>query len=180
MSILEEKIRKNREYFDVHEPSGDHLDKFQDKIGMKQEGKTRQLLSFGIVWKVAAVILIILGVTFLYPDSNISNSGALASMVMETEDPDEELEELRNYFNHQKERKIEQLNALACDDSNCEELKEFAQKELEGLEKNNETLEEDLVESNDDERVTKAIVNNYQLMTRVLDNVIDQIKASKD
>ena len=180
MSILEEKIRKNKKDFDVHEPSDEHFEKFRQKIGEDRDKIGNITFNFGLIWKVAAVILILVAVAVLLPETRQDGSNnVLASMVMDSTNYPEELKEVRQYYQARKENKIQQLEQYSCEEENCSELKELAKEEIGNIEEDTRELEKDFVEGNKDERVYKAIVSNYQLMGEVLDKVIDHLDRSE-
>ncbi len=176
MSILEEKIKKNKESFDVNEPSAGHFDRFNQKIGYSQEDQKRKI-AFGIAWKAAAVFLLLFAVSFLLPDQSVNGSRELASQVMTQDNYLEELENIKNYYGYQAEQKLEKISDMACNNEDCAELKEFARAEIIQLEKNTQELEEDFRENDQDSRVYLALVTNYRLMSNVLDQVIEKIDS---
>lgn len=176
MSILEEKIRKNKKDFDIHEPSAEHFEKFKARIEADDNIGLPPAISLRILWKAAAVILLIVAIAFLLPRSNQQlNNDVLAATVMDSTNYPEELRQVRMYYLSQKQNKMQQLESLDCAEESCAELKEIAKEDLEEIEQETQELENDLVEGQKDERVYKAIVNNYQLMGELLDKVLDQI-----
>ncbi len=68
MSMLEEKIRKNRDLFDGAEPSEKHLERFQSMLDSLHEEDSiqRPIQRSGRLFRVAAVIAVLLGLSVLY------------------------------------------------------------------------------------------------------------------
>ena len=65
------------------------------------------------------------------------------------------------------------LDTVFENDEDAQVLKEKAFRKITRLEENNESLKEEYIESNKDERVFGAVVTNYKLLTRALDKVIE-------
>lgn len=176
MSILEEKIRKNKNDFDVHEPSAEHFKKFKARLESDDNIGLPPAINLRILWKAAAVVALIVAVAFLMPKGNQQNSNdVLASTVMDSANYPEELRQVRMYYLSQKENKMQELESLNCAEESCAELKEIAKEDLQQIVQETEELENNLAEGQKDERVYKAIVNNYQLMGQLLDKVLEQL-----
>ena len=145
MSVLEEKIKKNKESFDMHEPPAGHFDRFNEKIGYNTADQKKKIV-FGVAWKIAAVFLLLFAISFLLPDQSVNGSRELASQVMTQDNYLEELQNIKTYYGYQAEQKLEKINEMAFNNEDCAELKEFAQAEINQLEKNSQELEEDFIE----------------------------------
>ena len=57
MSVLETKIRKNREHYDVHEPPEGHAERFTAKLDQAFHADKRR--TFRINWRAAAAVILI-------------------------------------------------------------------------------------------------------------------------
>lgn len=177
MSILEEKIKKNKEWFDTDEPSGNHFEKFKNKVSERFPEEKKQPVRSFFVLKIAAAILLLIIAGVLFIESADSNK-TFAAIAAEDEKLPKELQELKQYYNDVNKEKITIIDGIQCSDD-CEDLKENAKEELYQLEKENKELEEELNESHKDNKVMDAIVNNYQLMNKLLDNVITNLNRTK-
>ncbi|MCF8387491.1 MAG: hypothetical protein K9G58_09700 [Bacteroidales bacterium] len=176
MSVLEEKIKKNKESFDVHEPSAGHFDRFSEKLGYSRTLQRKRMV-FGIAWKVAAVFVIVFAISFLLPDQPYNTGRELASQVMTDENYEQELQNIKKYYGFQKEKKLEKIQQMSCENPDCAELKQFATEEIDQLERSTRQLEEDFESSGQNSRLFHALVNNYQLMSNVLDQILDKINT---
>lgn len=172
MSILEEKIKKNKEYFDSYEPSEKHFSEFKDKLTQGHSEKSKKVSLLSVAWKVAASVVIIAVVALLLKDFNSSRQVLADDVMIKKEQIPQELREVKTYYQSINEEKLNQINNMSCTEEDCAELKAVAREEINELNRDNEELEKDLVESNNDHRVMNAIVNNYQLMSKLLDKVI--------
>ncbi len=180
MSILEEKIKRNKDWFDKNEPPPGHLDRFRNKLSDVYPEKETRRRTFSIILKIAASVILVVAITFFVVQLSSKNQ-MLASAAVSDQNLPEELKELRLYYNHINAGKIETIETYTCDENDpCEELKEIAKHELKELENNTVELEKELEESNNNGRVMSAIVNNYQLMSKVLDNVIASMNKTSE
>ncbi len=172
MSILEEKIKKNKDYFDFHEPSGKHKEKFREKLTGKEAGQGKMHVSFSLALKIAASLVVIAVVAVLLMDIDPGNKVLADDVMINNEEIPKELKEVKTYYQSLTSKKLEQIENISCSESGCEKLKDIAQEEIIALNRNNQKLEKDLAESNNDRRVMNAIVSNYELMSKLLDKVI--------
>ena len=64
MSVLEDKIKKNKDLFDVSEPSDGHLSRFKDMLnelhGEEATPRRRSILSY---WRIAAVFIALMAIS---------------------------------------------------------------------------------------------------------------------
>lgn len=66
MSILEQRITKNKELFDVNEPEEGHFKRFQEKLQKIQPEVKRSYRRLYVgAMKIAASVIILLAVTFM-------------------------------------------------------------------------------------------------------------------
>ena len=87
----------------------------------------------------------------------------------------DELIEVKQYYTSLNQEKIEEIENLAVSDEEAEKLKQMALNEMNELGADNEELEKEYIESNNNNRIFSSIVNNYRLLTNVLDRIIDNI-----
>ena len=176
MSRIEEKIKNNKKHFNNSEPAEGHFDRFKDKLSQLHENKEENKFSINIVWKIAAsaVILVAISLVFLI-NTQHSNSAFAVSAIDQSTKP-EELKELDNYYSHQTDEKLCTINELcktSCDDSS---FKEIVKDQLAEYSDSLKELENDYSENNKDERTFSAIVNNYRLLIKALDTIIENFK----
>ncbi len=174
MSILEQRITKNKKLFDVHEPKEGHLKRFQEKLQGKNEKVTAPPKRFYRVLRVAASILILLSVSFALFWYNNGTSNLFASETAP------ELDEINEYYAKVTEQKLAQIEELGTDDAEAEALKESAIKSLSELENETKQLEKEYFVSNKDKRVFGAIVSNYRVLASALDQVIQNLNDIQD
>lgn len=170
MSILEQRITKNKELFDVNEPKDGHFDRFQDKLKElhKPEKVMPKRLYFSTM-RIAASVLIIMSVSFgLY----LYNNGTGSLFASETAP---ELIEITDYYTSVTEQKLAKIEELSKTDVEAEVLKESALRNVNAIEAQTKELAKEYLDSNRDTRVFGAIISNYRLLATALDKVIDNM-----
>ena len=176
MSIIEEKIRKNKEIFDSYEPNDGHFDRFQKKLSkLHPQKKTNIFVRTNVLLKVAAVFIILITVTFIIINYTNDNKQLIVTSNQEDIVLPDELIEVKQYYTTLNQQKIEEIENLNVSDEEAEKLKQMALNEMTELDADNKELEKEYIESNNNERLFSSIVTNYRLLTNVLDRIIDNI-----
>ncbi len=175
MSVIEQRISKNKKVFDVHEPESAHFSRFEDKLRdlHPEEEPSKVRTMFPMMRKVAAIALILIIVSLVVFEYPGLLKGELSA-------EDVELQELTVFYASNNLQKMNEINELAEEDFDVEQLKDKAMRSIEKLQNNNEKLQEEYVSSNKDKRVFSAIVNNYRLLSTALDQVITNMRTVKN
>jgi hypothetical protein len=107
MSMLEDKIRKNRDLFDGADPAEGHLGRFQDKLNDSFNEQPRKLYRLPLKFlRIAAVIAVIMGLSILYYVADPSfNTNRLAANTLP-----QEVQEARMYYQNLAEEKLGKIN----------------------------------------------------------------------
>ena len=172
MSMLEEKIRKNRDLFDGAEPSEEHLDKFQEKLDALHE-----VVQMPKPWylrksfRVAAVIVILMGLSLSY---YLIDPGRNASQVMGSALP-QEIQEARMYYNKLASEKLDQINQCASNSSEASYIHKVVSEEMTILDSNSVELEKELQADKGNEKLINALIRNYKTKSDLLDNILNRI-----
>jgi hypothetical protein len=169
MSVLEEKIKKNKDLFDAGEPSEGHLDRFKDKLkelGGEEEPSGRQPVFR--YWRIAAVIIVLIGIsaTLVWLVPGNQSNGVMAAQLP----PD--VQEVKQFYEDKTNRKLEQISQCSQGSDNPGALQEMIQQEIEELDASSEELEKELKENKENERVKNALLLNYKTKSDLLEDVI--------
>jgi len=168
MSVLEDKIRKNSEHYDVHEPEEGHFDRFASRLDQEYHVKGRK--SFRINWRAAAAVILIAGLAglllFQYSGQN-SN--------VQAREMSDELTRVMDHYNRLTDQKLDDISSCAASDEEAEKINELARVQLEELEKDATVLQEELIKDESNDRVYGALVTNYRTRIKLLDNIITKI-----
>ena len=177
MEKLENLVRNKRQEFDQDEPSEGHFEKFQSKLEeLSHPGKTK--IQLRTILRIAAVILIIIAVSFsvnyfnLLPDTFLKESAA-------SELP-AELKDVEIYYSSLTGEKLNQIEELASSKGEAERIRKQALQEVTEIESSNTQLQQEYVASGKNERVLDAIVNNYRIITNLLDHIINELSSEKN
>ncbi len=169
MSILEEKIRKNKELFDKAEPGKGHEERFAGKLKVlhevEEETKPRKSSR---MWKVAAILVLLMGISailvFIIPEKSVTNVAA-------GELP-KELREAKFYYNDEADKKLEQIEQCAATSEEAAMVMNMAIEEMDALEQESAELESQLQNNIDNQRVKDALIVNYRTKSKLLDNIL--------
>ncbi|MCK4678106.1 MAG: hypothetical protein KAT48_08255 [Bacteroidales bacterium] len=176
MISLEDKISRNKEMFDHAEPSDDHFEKFGRKLS---EFNKPQKWKFnrGLFLKIAASILILISIsiTLNYVGKNNGNNLFLNNSVAEAP---VELQEIQLYYTNLTDDKLQQIDQLAGSSDEGEKIKRMIRGEVEEIKLNTNELENEYVSGANDGRTMSAIVNNYRIITNLLDHIINDLNKT--
>jgi hypothetical protein len=172
MSMLEEKIRKNRDLFDGAEPSDGHFDRFQSRLGDLQTAipvmRKRYASRF---FRIAAVIVVLLALSVTYylinPDMNSSlvSAGTLPR----------EIQEARMYYNKQAEEKLQKINECAASTSEASYIQKIVEDEIILLDSSSVQLEQQLQSDKENKRLINALLKNYKTKSDLLDDILNKL-----
>jgi len=172
MSMLEEKIRKNRDLFDGAEASEGHLERFQSKLAGLHEAAPRQKSWYsGRLFRVAAVILVLLSlsVTYYLLDPSVNPNQVAASTLPQ------EIQEARMYYNNLAEEKLQKINNCAASTSEASYIQKVVGDEISMLDSNSVKLEEELQTDNQNKRLINALIRNYKTKSDLLDDILNRL-----
>lgn len=173
MSMLEEKIRKNRDLFDGAEPSEGHLERFQSMLDSLHEEDSiqRPIRYSGRLFRVAAVIIVLLGlsVTYYLIDPAVNSNHVAASTLPQ------EIQEARMYYNKLAEEKIQKINNCAASTSEASYIQKVVTKEITMLDSSSVQLEQKLQADSKNERLINALIRNYKTKSDLLDDILNRL-----
>lgn len=172
MSMLEEKIRKNRDLFDGAEPPDDHLSRFQSKLESLHEAAPVIIKrpSYRFL-RIAAVIAVLLALSITYylisPEMNSSlvSAGTLPR----------EIQEARMYYNKQTEVKMQKINECAASTSEASYIQKIVEDEMILLDSSSVELEKQLQNDADNKRLINALLKNYKTKSDLLDGILNRL-----
>jgi hypothetical protein len=172
MSMLEEKIRKNRDLFDGAEPSEGHLDRFQSKLaGLHDAGPRQKSWYSGRLFRVAAVLVVLLSlsVTYYLIDPSVNPNHVAASTLPL------EIQEARMYYDKLASEKLQKINDCAASTSEASYIQKVVIDEITILDSNSVKLEEELQTDNQNKRLISALIRNYKAKSDILDNILNRL-----
>ncbi len=174
---LEDLIRANKEEFDDLEPRMELWDRIEKQLPAEvvelPKKKEARTFSLGFVMRVAAMIIVVMGVSFaLYLRSQKAAGVDLAAI-----NPEYAKKQVQ-YASLIKTRRSELKEQTKSDPQLYEEFNG----EIKKMEASYKKLKHDLATSPNQERVLRAMIRNLQIQAEVLDQqlqVIEQFKEIK-
>jgi len=172
MSMLEEKIRKNRDLFDGAEPPEGHLSRFQSKLDSLHEVASRQDSWYsGKFFRIAAVIAVLLGLSVTYYLIDPSyNSNQLAANTLP-----QEIQEARMYYDKLAEDKLQKINECAASTSEASYIQKVVVNEITILDSSSVQLEQQLQNDKENKRLINALIRNYKTKSDLLDDILNRL-----
>ncbi|MBU2650861.1 MAG: hypothetical protein KKA81_07990 [Bacteroidetes bacterium] len=172
MSILEKKIRSNKETFDVREPEPGHMERFEAKLNsLAASGNNSPvILSWKRLYRIAAASVILMAVSavilLMVPREQ---NGAMAAVLPEN------LQEVKQYYDFQTEEKLDKISECGIPDEQVSEIRNLAMEELSKLETQNEELIKEYNSNPGNKKVEQALIRNFKTKSDILDNIIERI-----
>lgn len=172
---LEDFIRANREEFDDLEPGAGLWDRIEQQMPAmvvempkRKEAKT---FSLGFVLRVAAIIVVIMGIGFATYLHNQKTAGVDLAAI----NPEYAKQQVQ--YTSLIETKRTELKELTKGDPQL--YQEFSG-EITKMEASYKKLKHDLATSPNQERVLRAMIRNLQIQTEVLNQQLQVIEQFKD
>ncbi|MFO7615015.1 MAG: hypothetical protein R6W71_10285 [Bacteroidales bacterium] len=173
MSVLEEKIRKNRELLDAAEPSSDHFDRFQNKLDVLHlVAEKRYLPHLNKYYRVAAVIIVLIGLSLTYylvgpeKSTNYATAGALPADLLEA----------KMYYDRLANEKLQEIYQHAANSSEASYVRKLASDEIELLDSASVKLEEQILEDQQNNRLINALLMSYKTKSDLLDDILNRLR----
>lgn len=176
MSLFEEKIRSNLEFFDSEEPIEGHLERFREKLESQENvpGFSAKTKRFRII-AIAAVFLILLSTgTFIYFFPPAQMLKQAESQVAKISLPIE-VELMMDYYNQLTEKQIDTLNTLAPDNKEAKIINEIARNEVNSLDLIIDSLKVEYNKNKNNDQIYSALVFTQQKKAEILETIITKV-----
>lgn len=172
MSILEEKIRKNRDILDGAEPADGHLDRFMDKLSaLHGEEDARIGRSNSRYWRVAAVIAVLIGLSLtVYFINPAGTPGTVTASTLP-----QEIRDAKMYYNNLADEKLQKINECAVSSSEASYIQKTALEQIDILDSNSVKLEQALQNDQNNKHLINALVRNYKTKADLLSDILNRL-----
>jgi len=171
---LEDFIRSNKEGFDEIEPGADLWSRIEKQLPPETAKKRgTKTFSLGFVLRVAATVIIVMGISFAVFLKSVQNKGVDYAAI------NPQYAKQQMHYASLVETKRGELKEIAR--SNPQLYHEFSS-EIAKMDSTYNKLNNDLATSPNQELVLQAMIRNLQIQTEVLNqqlNVIEQYKQVK-
>jgi hypothetical protein len=161
---------QHRESFESYHVDQDDLWRgIEDKLDQMERGST---IPWSIIWKVAAVLLIVstVGLGFFLNSHRVSverNGIALHNISADMADTEA-------FYTSQIDEKIRMIRGTAGD------LDPSVQSQLSSLDEEYQSLKNDLKDNADSEEVINAMIEYYRLKLAMLEKILSEIQENND
>ena len=169
MENLENFINKNRNAFDSSNLSENHTNKFEKKLLLASKKNINVYYWFTI----AAAILVLIGFSVVY-QKQIYNNTYFEKQNIHLSDISEKYSEVEEFYKKDIDAKINEFEKLNCKID--VEQRKMVDSELKQLDIVYNSLQMELKNNKNDQRIINAMLNNYQNKVKFLELVINQIK----
>ena len=172
---LEKFVRDHRDEFDDLEPSP----ALWEKINPKQP-KVIHIDWKRVMIRVAAVVVIFISSYYFHDfvqNRNSEKNLAADEAVSKDREKYSELMEAEMYYTSMIDSKKEEIFMLAASEP---QLREEITNELVELDEDFRNLKEDLNDNADNEEVIAAMIQNYRLKLRILEETLEQLQQSNN
>jgi hypothetical protein len=173
MKKLEKYINEHRDQFDDSLPGRQHEEKFIGLLNDQQSiGKGNRFSTINNWLKIAAVAIALLGLSA----GIVAILGHPVSLQQSSDNvlpPD--LIEMEQYYATQTREKVDRIETLAGSGPEAMQVKASLNEEINSLNESSNTLKNEYINGNRDERLIDAIRNNYRILSGLLDKVVEQL-----
>ncbi len=175
MSFLEKKIKENKAFFDHHELTEGHLERFIQKLDSGAAVEDEKSEWWFTTAKIAAVGLVFIAMSWFVFNFSFSDlSSAVLQEVIKIELP-QEMEELFAHYDSKAEQKMGMIDELAPNEQEAERIKDVARSQLQSLDAQLAAIEKEYMSNPENEKLEAALRNHKMMKTSVLDNILSQL-----
>lgn len=173
MSVLEEKIRKNREVLDAAEPSAGHFDRFQHKLeALHVMAEKKSLPVMNKYLRVAAAAAFLISLSLIYylagPERNTNHATAGALP--------EELQQVKMYYDRLTDEKLQEIYQYAATNNEASYVKKLASDEIVLLDSTSMILESEIQSDQQNKRLIDALLMSYKTKSDLLDEILNRLR----
>jgi len=179
MSHLKKFIEANRAAFDEDEPGPNHFEKFNDRLRMLEDKSIVSKPSFQLL-KVAAVIVVLISISVLLFEVATSQLKSRLTAEGPGYELPQDISDAIQYYDNESASKIATLRQLALNEGESEALCGSVMSEIKLLDATTTELRKSLEQTPGNQHIYDAIIQNQQMKESMLNNVIDQLKKSKN
>lgn len=176
MSQLEDKIRKQPDFFNDKEPLEGHFDRFADKL---EQQNNRQRISFQkSLLKIAAVAIILLSVSyFTFYQFNKQKTEMMAEIIKI--EYTNEMGEVLKYYDAASYIKTEEIEQYALNPEEALKSRQKAGHQLENLDARLAAIEKEYIKNPENKQLKAALVNTKRKKSEVINQIVRQLEIAQ-
>jgi len=173
MSVFENKIKRNRSYFDNHEPEKGHEERFTKRLDALNGSKPKKEFS-RIILRIAAGFILLLTAGTLIFRSFIKEQASQHSIV-NTIDYSDSLENVMAYYDAVSIQKVKEIDKYVPDAKEAERLKKLAIDRLNDIDGSLASIEKELAKNPNDKNIKSALIYTKRKKVEVMDDILMQL-----
>jgi hypothetical protein len=175
MSILEEKIKNEKAFFNPYEPTPGHREKFIDLLDA--EPGLQPSRKIGSIWlKIAATLLILISIgAIAFNFITESKSNAQNVLLIEY---NEDFQSVLTYYDEKAANKMEEIEKLSPDSEQASHIKKSILQQFEDIDISMAAIEKDYQKNPENEKLKAAMINSKRNKVKVMDQVIQQLNMA--
>lgn len=165
MSELRKYLMENQHAFDTEEPQEGHFERFSQKLQGNSAGSKRKPIIF-FLRAAAVTVLMVLSSLWVYDhflNPNYKDGIRLSEI-------SKEYQEVEIFYTSQVNSKIDEISSSAYYKDSLH--KKLVSKELKELDQLYNSLQLELKENPNDQRIIHAMIQHYQLKLEVLNQIM--------
>ncbi|NOX86561.1 MAG: hypothetical protein GXO86_11470 [Chlorobi bacterium] len=172
MSILEDKIKRNRGFFDNKEPSPGHKERFLDKLEQAPELTVKRHRLYPLL-KISAVLIILISVVYLA--TNIINTRQINKALGQRITLPEDISNTLAYYDAQAGAKLKEIDRYAPNQVVADFARKEANDQFQNIDISMASLRKDFAKDPDNEMLKAALINTQKKKVEIVDNIIIQL-----
>jgi len=174
MKTLEDIISKNKDLFEVAEPSDGHFERFNRKLEMRFQVVTPKRSIVPYLLR-AAVVTLLVTLSSLWTWDHFIRPG---NSKMTLGDVSPQYKEVENYYRHQVN--LVEGEIVNIDINNNSEQKTMLMNEMKSMDSVYISLQKELSANPGDERIINAMIEHYQTKLEVMTYIVNQLKTIRN
>ena len=160
---LDQLFENLENQWDIQELDAQHHNRFSEKLALKKRKR-----NFGLFYAIAASVVVLLGITMLYPKTD--NHKELKFASKETKQTD-------SIFTVLIEHQLEQIKAKKSPEN--EKIVNDALQQMKSLDSDYEKITHELEVSGESKPIIYAMISNLQTRISFLQNVLQRIEETE-
>lgn len=172
MHSIEKKIKNNLDYFNTHYPDKNHTTRFEEKLNLRLNPKSKNK-NYSLLLKVAAIFLLLISISLLLINNNSDKLREEMYITQIEYSPDFSL--VQDYYDEISIEQLNKIEELAVSTDEATRLKLNAQKQMKKLDANLAKIEKEYIKNPQCKKLKAAIINNKRMKATVADNIVEQL-----
>ena len=163
---LKKYVENNRTAFEVYDYDADDWQEISSRLDQSNRERKSVNIPLRYVWRVAAIVLLMLGSAFYmsWTNWNQQSNGMMMSA---------ELQEAEYYYNNLIATKVQEISRIDQD------VSQAVFQDMAIMDQVFTELKNDLKDNADNEEVINAMIDNYKIKLEILEQILEQLEEKQ-